>query len=136
MRVNYHLGQDANEIYLEVQIGTPGLAHSTAYLFSDETTYEKIAESGDEDGNIEECIIGLADALAGKFLMIRTSVDLRLMDPGQWPQLIENIYCEYVLSGGTIDKAYYCEADDKHVSTNGSVVVIEKIFDLIREEQS
>lgn len=134
MREMYNVGMNTNKISLEVQIGTPGLAHSTAFLFSDEISYVMITESGNEDGNIAKTPIGTAEDLTQKFLMIRTSVDFRLMDPGQWPQLIENIYCKYILSGGAEEKAYHCDSDEKYISDEGNIVVIDKYIDLYQED--
>jgi len=136
MRETYTSGQGTHEISLEVNIGTPGIAHTRVYLFSDETSYVKIAESGDDDANIAQMTAGIADELLGKFLHIRTTIDFRLMDPGQWPQLIETIYCEYFLSGGTEgERNYYCEADDKSIDDAGSIAVIDKRVDLIQTLQ-
>ena len=133
MREHYIIGQGARPISLEVKIGTPGLAHTWVYLFSDETTFEKIAESGDDDANIAKMPIGTADELRGKFLKIRTSVDFRLMDPEQWPQLIETIFCEYILSGGPEgEQVFRCQADDKSINGEANIVIIDKIIDLIQ----
>ena len=82
MRETYNVGLDDNEIYLEVKIGTPGLAHTIVFLFSHSTTYEIIKESDADSGNIEKTIIGMADGLAGNFLQIRSTVDFGTIDPG------------------------------------------------------
>ena len=133
MRETYHVGQGDNEIYLEVRIGTPGLAHTIVFLFSDNNTYEIIKESDQDSGNIENTLAGMANDLIGKFLQIRTTVDFGTMDPEQWPQLADTIYCEYILTGGLPEEqSFYCAADDKAVSNDGRVVVIDKFIDLIQ----
>lgn len=132
MRETYLVGPTINEIDLEVNIGTPGLAHTIVFLFSDSNTYEILIESDPDSGNIDKTVIGQANDLLGKFLQIRTIVDFGTMDPGQWPQLADMIYCEYILSGGQPEEqSFYCVDDDKSISDDGRVVVIDKFIDLI-----
>ena len=133
MKETYHVGQGVNEISLEVIIGTPGLAHTIVFLFSDSTTYEIIKESDADSGNIEKTLIGMTDGLAGNFLQIRSTVDFGTIDPEQWPQLADTIYCEYQLTGGSNGEGiFHCATDDKAISNNGRVVVIDKFIDLIQ----
>ena len=132
MRKNYNLGTGSNEVFFELALGTPGIAQSLVFLFSDPSTYVKIAESSEESGNVAEILVGASDELHGKFLQLRTTIDFGTMDESQWPQLGDTIYCEYRLRGGAEGESRFeYDADDKATSDDKRIVVIDKFIDLI-----
>jgi hypothetical protein len=131
MRKDYTIGMIENKISLKVNVGSPGIVHTIAFQFLPGGQYKKLKESNVQSGNIDLTFIGTGAELIGSYLKIRTVIDFGSIDSIQWPQLVNTIVEKAFLSGGFAgDQSYSYDEDDKTVSLDGRIVVIDMEINL------
>lgn len=133
MRKEYKIGQESNKIYLDVKIGTPGIAHTKVFQFLQGGQHKLLTESDVDSGNLKNVNIGKGSDLIGSYLKIRTVVDFGSIDNSQWEQLSDTIVGKYGVSGGFLGKQpYNYDEDDKTDSNNFRFAIIDMEIDLTK----
>lgn len=131
MKKTYQIGLDVNEIFIYVEFGTVGIANTIVQLSKPDGEYANIAQSTVNSGHIPKKRVGTAKDIRGNVLSIRTIVDLHTIFPDRRDNALENMSASYRISGGLSGEVGFgFDADDKTVSADGCVVVIEKVVDL------
>jgi len=128
MKINYEVGVDDNQIFLEVLVGTQGIAYTVGNLeLVSGGIVKKVESDKSRNGNIPKSSIGSAKDLRNNRLSITTTVDFGAIDPAQWPQLLKTLLIAYSLSGG-FDGNTKIKPDDEDitVSQNGKIVEVVK----------
>lgn len=125
MEKQYDLGDTFDELKINVDIGTPGLASTGVYLVMGGGQFRKLAESDVDSGDVlftEED----AQNLVGHLLKVRTIVDFVNVDEDQWETLSNAIVSTLTLSGGFSGiQTYLYDADDKTTSGNFRWCIID-----------
>jgi hypothetical protein len=133
MRKEYKIGQESNKIYLDVIIGTPGIAHTKVFQFLSGGQHKLLTESDVDSGSLSNKFLGKGSDLIGCFIKIRTVIDFGSIDHSQWEQLSNTVVGKYGISGGFLGKqSYNYDEDDKTDSNNFRFVVIDMEIDLTK----
>lgn len=131
MRKDYKIGKINKEIYLQVKIGTPGIAHTKVFQFLPGGQHKLLAQSDVASGNIKNTLLAEGKDLIGSYLKIRTVVDFGSLNQSQWEQLCDTIVGKYGLSGGFMgEQSYNYDEDDKTESNNFRFAIIDMEINL------
>ena len=132
MKASYETGLDSNDIYIKVNVGTPGVATTAVYLAKTGGPRIKIAESDLQSGKIKNTLAGKSSDTRGHYLLVMTVVDLGILDPVNWSAALANLAFTCELSGGLSGLAHFKhDPDDVKVSDNGKIIAISKQVNLI-----
>jgi hypothetical protein len=132
MKRNYETGLDANDIHINVTVGTPGVASTGIYLARSGGQRKKIAQSNYQSGNIQNTLVGKSGDVKGSYLLIMTLIDLGILEPSNWPAALSNLSISYEISGGLSGSLQYnFDTDDLHSSTDGKIITVSKPINLL-----
>jgi hypothetical protein len=131
----YRIGEGPQDIYLEVDVTTIGMATTRAVVYDPDNEDEVMplkCASKDATGDIPSTPIGAASALSGKNLSIMTTIGLTAVGNKQKREReYKRIKASYVLSHGSDGlKTFYIEDEFKVPSDDFKNVVLFKKISL------
>jgi hypothetical protein len=127
MKTNYQTGPDNNSIFLKVDVGTVGVAHTTVNQYAKGIPRKFIAESADVSGDIPNQVIGLSQNLRNSFVMVNIMIDFSAINSGSQEQAIANTLIHYELAGvSSASIGFTPDPDDIHFSADRTIMSILK----------
>jgi hypothetical protein len=122
---------DNDLIYLEVKVGTVGVAYTIVQQVKSGGQKTILAESTAKSGNVARKQIGTNGGLRGSYVITQTIITLGSVITNDWETIIKNIYIAYIFEGGFTGKiTYNYDVDDVTISDNGKVAVIIKPIEI------
>jgi hypothetical protein len=125
MKREYILGEDSNQITLEVTIGTTAIASTVVARHRSGGEKTVIARSDVDSGNIGNTAIGSAAALRDSVLVIVTV--LNITDPTHIDSMLHGLVTRYKIAGGFSGmQTYDHDTDDITINASNTIVVVSK----------
>jgi hypothetical protein len=133
MKREYMLGEDTNQISLEVTVGTTVIASTVVAHHRSDNEKTVIAQSNVDSGNISNRVIGSAAQLRDSELVIVTL--LNIDNPNNIEAIVNRLATSYRIAGGfSGTQTYSHDPDDIIVNATNTIVVVSK--DIIFTNQS
>ncbi len=124
MKRTYITGDEENAISINVKVQTSGIACTSVYIARSGGQQTRIMDSEDDSGIIREAVIGKASELKNSYLLIITMIDVAVIDPTEW----DNLLIRYHINGGySASQVYNHDMDDTKLMPNGKMLVIKYI---------
>lgn len=96
---SYELGDQNNDLFLKMNVGTAGIAVSAVYCNNGTSNY-KLASSEGKSGNINEISVGKTTEFRNNQLHFSTNIDLINLNPKNWEQEAKICVVTLELKGG------------------------------------
>ncbi len=127
MKTNYDTGPDNNSIFLKVDVGTVGVAHTTVNQYSKGNPRKFIVGSSDISGDIPNQVIGLSQNLRNSFLMVNIMIDFSTVGADSQAQAIANTLINFELAGASSASiGFNPDPDDIHFSADKTIMSVLK----------
>ncbi len=132
----YFIDGNENEIFITVNVSTPGIASSKISLtFPTLVTIKNKAKSKDGTGVISRTSIGKGENLVDCLIEIETDILLNLIPKENWDNCYKNLVITYYLEGGVDNQSqpFICEESNKNKSDSGKTISVNKYIFLIKK---
>lgn len=124
----YQTGLDNNQIHIQVQFGTVGIASTIVQYSRPGNPVLNIAVSNVGSGNITNTFAGYAGNIRNGSLYIKTVINLNPLPPAIRQNALNNMTAQYTLTGGFSGiQSFSFDPDDRVVSPSGYVIVTKQI---------
>ncbi len=132
----YHLLNNANDISLQVKVGTIGNPSTIATKHRVGGSFEEVARSAkNAAGNVAKKKIGVSSELIGSTLVIDTAILLDGVPANQLDQAFENLFLRVTLFGGLDGEQFYDIApSEKKQFMDKKLIVASKAVKLITQQ--
>ncbi len=132
----YHLISNANDIAIQVKVGTIGNPSSIVTKHRVGGSFEEVARSAkNAAGNIPRKKIGIASDLIGSTLVVDTAILLDGVPKEQLDQAFENLFLRVTLFGGLDGEQFYDIApSEKKQFMEKKLIVTSKAIKLITQQ--
>ncbi len=132
----YHLISNANDIAIQIKVGTIGNPSSIVTKHRVGGSFEEVARSAkNAAGNIPRKKIGIASDLIGSTLVVDTAILLDGVPKEQLDQAFENLFLRVTLFGGLDGEQFYDIApSEKKQFMEKKLIVTSKAIKLITQQ--
>ncbi|HYK43682.1 MAG TPA: hypothetical protein VEV83_00845 [Parafilimonas sp.] len=125
-RENYILSNNSNDVSIEVNVSTPGIAITKVFKITP-VEIEEIKRSEDGTGDIEPTDIDKASTLNNTLIKITEDIDLKNVAQDLWQSCFDNLVIQYTMRGGINGaETFTCKNEEKSQSNNKRFIGCEK----------
>ena len=125
-RENYILSNNNNDVSIEVNVSTPGIATTKVFKIT-AAEIEEIKRSQNASGDIEPTNIDKANTLNNTLIKVTDDIDLKDVAKALWQSCFDNLVIQYTMRGGTNGaETFTCKNEEKSQSNDKRFIGCEK----------